>query len=754
MLLAALFLVLAASLQCVVGQLGSSPSTAILLSSGAQYRGVIDSSLSQPTYNYFNFSIASSDPALSSTATIGSDLMFFVEALGGADPTFLGLIVTDPAGNVYADETRIGFEVASVQITSDTAVLSTGQALMAGNYVVQVVGETANQYYPGGSNYYQLTAQLQQRTLLTTGTPTVLTLPAAFNGTFPAGTIAHADYSATSSPFYIIVTTAAYYNATAAISPWVVWEQGSDNMDVAIDEVLNFDYNFIFGPYKPYNYQLYWYAGDSTCAPSCYLHFLALSQTTVTSPAITIQPTTGTEAITTVASGAAASFTGTALSVMYFSFSITQSQVIAQLSLSGSGIADMYVAPAAVATQYVDQTTAYWSATAYTTPNNITITPTDPYFFSNQDQNKPGRQSAMNGQYFLTVFVLQAGTFSLQLTVTNAVGNTAATTLPLALNSTGTASDFLSSVTPIKYYTFTVPDTLNTNVSDLVLSLNTTCSDLYLSDVTTQPNPASPASSAYSSTQAASDVIVLTGQYGELHSGQYWVGVSLSNTSVSSCPFILSVSFDVRSTVVFNTQLRQGPLPAGTIRYYDIFVPNGYSIDFRAIVTTPATPVSIFATQNYMIYGSRPQYPDPSPFDDTTYEFSISSNGSDPVVSLLALATRSVLFLPTYCQGPQGCVQTLAVFSPFGTGGIPTFLLEVEPFFTNTLTTLNDSVAVVASRAVRAVPGPELHTGQQQRHLHHSAQPAVVGSERRLTERGAVCGTQPWRGVDIRQRAH
>ena len=67
-------------------------------------------------------------------------------------------------------------------------------------------------------------------------------------------------------------------------------------------------------------------------------------------------------------------------------------------------------------------------------------------------------------------------------------------------------------------------------------------------------------------------------------------------------------------------------------------------------------------------------------------------------MSLLALNTRGeILQLPTYCQGVSGCVQTLAVFSPFGSSGIPSFVLEVEPFFIDTLTTLNDSVPAVAS---------------------------------------------------------
>ena len=141
-----------------------------------------------------------------------------------------------------------------MQITSSTSVLSTAQSLLPGTYTVQVVAETANQYYPGGSKYYQLTAQLQRRTLLLANTPTALVLPNDFNGTFPAGTIAHADYAATSSPFYILVTTGAAYNNRAAVAPWILWEQGNQQMDVAIDDALEFDYNFISGPTRPYNY--------------------------------------------------------------------------------------------------------------------------------------------------------------------------------------------------------------------------------------------------------------------------------------------------------------------------------------------------------------------------------------------------------------------------------------------------------------------------------------------------------------------
>ena len=694
---AALLLV---SLQTVTAQLGGSASTPVSLSNGAQYRGAIDSNLNQPTYQYFNFTIAPTDPALATASNgEGSDLLFVVETLGGADPLYLGLVVTDPAGNVYADDTAQGVAVASVQITSSSAGLSSSQPLLAGSYAVQLVAEAPSIYaqFPGGSKYYQLSVQLQPRTLLTAGTATALLLPAAFNGLFPAGSLAHADYAATTAAFYIVVSTAAAYTDTTVVAPWLVWEQGSAMQDVAVDDALEYNGNFISGPQQNANYQLYWYAGDPTCSPTCYLHFLAISKSSVPSPAISIIPTSTADVITALSTTGATSFTAAALSIQYFSFTVTLPQANIALSLSG-GNADMYVsAAAAVSGPYVDQSTALWKATVYTAPNVINIAPLDPYFFSAADATKPGRQTTMSGVYYVAVFALQAGTYSLQLSVVDAMANAAATPLSLTFNSTATASDFVTPAAPIKYYTFTVPDTLNTNVSDLVLSLNTSCSDLYLSDVTAQPGPSSGAAAVYSSTQPASDVVVLTGAFAELHSGQYWIGVSLSNTAVASCPFVLSVSFDVRSQVELNVELRQTALAAGVIRYYDIFVPPNQSIDFRAIINTNNTPVALYASANYPV--STP-YSDPSPFNSATYAFSISSDGSDPVVSLLLLQTRAAsLQLPTFCQTAGGCVQTLAVFSPFGSGGIPSFLLEVSPFFTATLQEVTDGVPVITTAA-------------------------------------------------------
>ena len=221
---------------------------------------------------------------------------------------------------------------------------------------------------------------------------------------------------------------------------------------------------------------------------------LALSQYTVSSAAVTIIPTSAADVVTPLSATTPTSFAaGSASSLKYFSFTLTQPQLIVQLSLSGGGLADMYVSPAAVSTPYVDQSTAYWSATAYTDRNLVTIQPTDPFFFTQQDGSKPGRQLSMAGTYYVAVLVLQpssSGDFSLQLTVTSALTNTSAAVLPLTLNSTSAVTDFLTAgVAPIKYYTFTVADTLNTNVSDLVVSLNTSCSDVYLSDVDPQPRP-------------------------------------------------------------------------------------------------------------------------------------------------------------------------------------------------------------------------------------------------------------------------
>ncbi|MCJ1296969.1 hypothetical protein MMC34_008538, partial [Xylographa carneopallida] len=716
-LLALLVLLLSASLRRAVAQpaAGSSLSTAIPLSSGAQYRGALDSNVYQPTYAYFNFTVSTADLALetldAALGGVGTDLLFYVEALAGADPTYLGLVVTDPAGVVYADDTSQGVEVASVQITSATAILNTTQTLLPGVYTVQVVAETANQF-PGGSKYYQLTAQLQPRTLLKANTATPLLLPASFNGTFPAGTVAHADYAATSAPFYILVTSAAAYNNLAAVAPWLFWEQSLDGADVALDDALELDNNYITGPNQPYNYQLFWYAGDSTCQPSCYLHFLALSQYTVSAAAISILPTAATDLVTPLSASAPTTFTATAASTLYyFSFTLSQPQVTAELRLSGGGTADIYVAPAAVhPTVYVDQSSAVWSGTAYTARNEVTLQPSDAYFYTSPDLSRPGRQISMAGTYYAAVLVLNPGStsqFTLSLAVTDALSNTSATVLPLGASTPGTASDVVTAgVAPIKYYTFTVPDTLNTNASDLVVSLTTACADLYLSDVVNQPGPSTPSASVYSSTQPASDVLVLTGAFGELHSGPWWVGVALSpaaaaSSSSASCSFALSVSFDVRAQVTLNTRLQEAPLAAGVLRYYDVYTSQGGSVDFRAMLTSNSNnPVSLYATMNQQILNGKPAYSDPSPFVPGSYLYSTTSNGSEPVVSLLALNTRgSVLQLPTYCQAPAGCVQTLAVFAPFGSAGLPAFLLEVQPFFTETLTTLNDSTPAVASAA-------------------------------------------------------
>ena len=239
---------------------GSSASTATPLVNNQVVQVLIEAFEYQQVTQWFSFTIPPSSFALQQP----TDLLLACVGFGGQTPAYLGLLVTDPTGAQYSDnEYDFSYSVTSAQITSNSSLLQlTSQQLYAGEYLIQVTSEAVGYPYLGGDTWYQLSLQLQPRTLVQPGvaTPLALSTPDA---SFPEGAFAHADFNSSGVPFYLIVTTDSS-NSSSSLAPWLFWlpvMQGDFDMQAAL---LGY-YWLGSSAMARAPYQLLFSAGDGDC---------------------------------------------------------------------------------------------------------------------------------------------------------------------------------------------------------------------------------------------------------------------------------------------------------------------------------------------------------------------------------------------------------------------------------------------------------------------------------------------------------
>ena len=419
----------------------------------------------------------------------------------------------------------------------------------------------------------------------------------------------------------------------------------------------------------------------------------------VFSPTVQMLQLPDTPLVTTLVPGTPALFTAGAQQLQWFSFNLPQAQMQLTLTLSptsAAGSADILLAPASagLSPPFVDQVSAVWTANSSSSPETITVLPSDPYYtYALYDRAHVGRQAGMAGQYFVTVLALQAGSFSLSLSLLD-LTNVSAPLLDLEQGSIASVNGSLSS---IAYYRFQVAQSVDLNTSDLVVALSSACADVFLSDVIATPGPSSPYSQVYSSVQTGDDVLVLSsGSYGELHSGWYWVGVAPQSATSVPCRFSLAVYLDVRTQLTATSGVQQGgALPAGGLRYYDFFAPESAVISCRVLVTAGSSPIGVYVTfsLNTLSTGVRPPYPDPSPYSPVSYSSSGLSNGSLPVLAVLTGNYGPFNAYAEYCDGLYGCYFTIGVFAPVG---LASYSIDVQPFTASALVLNNSQPAALS----------------------------------------------------------
>ena len=682
-------------------QLGSQTSPIPILNGVPAY-STIDNFAHAPSSLYFNFTVSPSDLALQGTG-VNYDAQFTVEVFGGTNTVYIWLLVQDPAGVMHVLENN-GIAYATVSLLGNgTAFPAITATILAGTYIVQVVGD-ATTSTADGSKQFALYCQVQQRAVVVANVPTPLVLPTGLGSTLQPGYFVHADYisSIPTTPFWLILTTAT--NIPGAVSPFIYWNQVSNNADASILQWFAGSGISTYQSAAVAPYQFKYFSGDATCtAPPCRVHFMVTTLTPAISPTLQVIPTSSADPVTTLTAGTTTVTFTSALQVSLFAFSITDPNVNVTISItsnSGLGNADLYVAPALTATSpYVDQTSAVWTATSNGSTDAINFSLNSPYFLTTLTTvtGLIPRQLTLEGNYYLTVFGLIPDTYTLTLTLADNTDLSGVALPPLtAMGDLITGS---VSATP-QYYRVAIPSGISLTTTDVIFSLTTTCSDLYLSDVVANPGPTSSPFQVYSSTQPGSDLITITGFGDELHAGTYFIGVALTLGAVSPCPFNLSVSFDARQQVVEGVPMPQAAIAPGVIRYFDFYAPYLAIINWRAIVDvgvqpTPV-PVSIFGTANNpsVVNNTRPAYAYPVPGMPSTYKYATSSNGSSPLTVLTSQVTGTILIIVNTCTGSAGCYFTVAVFAPFGGPGIPPFTFEMSAFSTSASRTLTNGTAV------------------------------------------------------------